>query len=259
MVPATTSLTGFSGETRWPLGKLRLLVTIGDVDHSTKAWMNFMIVRSLSPYNGIIERSGIREIRAVPSTTHGMLKFSVDGGIVTIRSTILIPAECATKKRGQAPERSKAIQAEVQKLVEAGIMREVHYHDWLSNPVMVKKHEGSWRMCVDFRLKQGIWVGAGLDTNKLSEGRVFTYALRFLFKALTMRPEYEAVNSGLLITAQIVGTQSAPSVDSKLDMGYDVLIKENPLMRMEVADVVGGRGPNMDDSDVEYLRMGPFR
>ncbi|GJW32566.1 hypothetical protein Tco_0052598 [Tanacetum coccineum] len=62
MVPATTSLTGFSGETIWPLGQLRLLVTIGDVDHSTRAWMNFMIVRSLSPYNGIIGRPGIREI-----------------------------------------------------------------------------------------------------------------------------------------------------------------------------------------------------
>ncbi|GJS62343.1 reverse transcriptase domain-containing protein [Tanacetum coccineum] len=34
-------------------GQLRLLVTIGDADHSTRAWMNFMIVRSLSPYNGI--------------------------------------------------------------------------------------------------------------------------------------------------------------------------------------------------------------
>nr|GEV47774.1 reverse transcriptase domain-containing protein [Tanacetum cinerariifolium] len=54
------------------------------------------------------------------------------------------------KKRGQAPEHAKAIQVEVQKLVEAGIMREVYYHDWLSNPVMVKKHDGSWRMCVDF-------------------------------------------------------------------------------------------------------------
>ncbi|GJR04589.1 reverse transcriptase domain-containing protein [Tanacetum coccineum] len=30
-------------------------------------------------------------------------------------------------------------------------MKEVHYHDWLSNPVMVKKHDGSWRMCVDFK------------------------------------------------------------------------------------------------------------
>ncbi|GJT28104.1 reverse transcriptase domain-containing protein [Tanacetum coccineum] len=196
-----------------------------------------MIVRSPSPYNGIIGRPGIREIQAVPSTSHGMLKFPVDGVVVTIRSTILMPNECATitetskdstkkiegsqenvkvaihhdfpdqavalggtlsiegwttlcgllkrnldifawqpsdmtgvprqtvehrlnirdgyppvqqKKRGQAPERAKAIQAEVQKLVKAGIMREVYYHDWLSNPVMVKKHDGSWRMCVDF-------------------------------------------------------------------------------------------------------------
>nr|GEY65873.1 hypothetical protein [Tanacetum cinerariifolium] len=51
MVPATTSLTGFSGETIWPLGQLRLLVTIGDATHSTKAWMNFMVVKSMSPYN----------------------------------------------------------------------------------------------------------------------------------------------------------------------------------------------------------------
>ncbi|GJT70383.1 reverse transcriptase domain-containing protein [Tanacetum coccineum] len=30
-------------------------------------------------------------------------------------------------------------------------MREVHYHDWLSNPVLVKKHDDIWRMCVDFK------------------------------------------------------------------------------------------------------------
>nr|GEV41859.1 hypothetical protein [Tanacetum cinerariifolium] len=96
MVPTTTSLTGFSEETIWPLGQLRLLVIIGDAEHSTKVWMNFMIVRSLSPYNGIIGRPGIREIQAVPSTSYRMLKFSVDGEIVTIRSTILIPTEYAT-------------------------------------------------------------------------------------------------------------------------------------------------------------------
>nr|GEU38297.1 reverse transcriptase domain-containing protein [Tanacetum cinerariifolium] len=236
MVPATTSLTGFSGETISPLGQLRLLVIIGDATHSTKSWMNFMIVKSLSPYNGIIGRPRLKAIQAVPSTVHGMLKFLVEGGIVTICSTILIPTKCASvitssvvpseertcpanfkvalhpdfpdqevaiggtlsdkgctelcsilkknldifawkpsnmtgvprsvvehrlniregyspvrqKKMGKAPERAKAIQAEVQKLVEAGIMREVYYHDWLSNPVMVKKHDGSWRMRVIF-------------------------------------------------------------------------------------------------------------
>nr|GFB75563.1 reverse transcriptase domain-containing protein [Tanacetum cinerariifolium] len=88
MVPATTSLTGFSGETTWPLGQLKLLVTIGDATHSTKAWMNFMIVKSLSPYNGIIGRPGLKVIQEVPSTVHGMLKFPTEEGIVTIRSSL---------------------------------------------------------------------------------------------------------------------------------------------------------------------------
>ncbi|GKA51553.1 reverse transcriptase domain-containing protein [Tanacetum coccineum] len=55
------------------------------------------------------------------------------------------------KKRGQSANRNQAIQEEVGKLVEAGIMKEVQYHDWLSNPIMVKKHDDSWRMCVDFK------------------------------------------------------------------------------------------------------------
>ncbi|GKE12766.1 reverse transcriptase domain-containing protein, partial [Tanacetum coccineum] len=55
------------------------------------------------------------------------------------------------KRRGQVADRNQAIQEEVGKLVEAGIMKEIHYHDWLSNPVMVKKHDDSWRMCVDFK------------------------------------------------------------------------------------------------------------
>ncbi|GKE89321.1 hypothetical protein Tco_1566796, partial [Tanacetum coccineum] len=45
------------------------------------------------------------------------------------------------KKKGQAANRNQAIQEKVGKLVETKIMREVHYHDWLSNPVMAKKHD----------------------------------------------------------------------------------------------------------------------
>ncbi|GJX97384.1 hypothetical protein Tco_0353182 [Tanacetum coccineum] len=55
------------------------------------------------------------------------------------------------KKRSQAAERNNAIQYEVGKLVEAGIMKEVHYYNWLSNLVMVKKHDNSWRMYIDFK------------------------------------------------------------------------------------------------------------
>ncbi|GJV25299.1 reverse transcriptase domain-containing protein [Tanacetum coccineum] len=210
----------------------------GDEEYSTSTWMNFMVVRSPSLYNRIIGRPGVRKIRAIPSTAHGMLKFPVAGGIVTLRSSKIIPLECTMvsgpvvpqpvinqvaeekiqvaihpeypeqtvaigstlieegrkelcgllrrnldifawkpadmtgvprhiaehrlniregclrvrqKKRGQAPERNKAICEEVEKLVDVNIMKEVHCHSWLSNSVMVKKHDGSWRMCVDFK------------------------------------------------------------------------------------------------------------
>nr|GEX52673.1 reverse transcriptase domain-containing protein [Tanacetum cinerariifolium] len=192
MVPAATPLVGFCGEIIWPLGKLSLLVKIGDEEHSTFAWMNFIVVSSPSRYNKIIGRPGVRRIQAVPSTAHEMLKFPVTGGTVTLRSSRIIPLKCTMvsgpraqqpvidqateekiqpadmtgvprhiaghrlniregclpvrqKKRGQAPEKNKAIYEEVEKLVDAGIMKKVHYHSWLSNPVMVKKHDGSWR------------------------------------------------------------------------------------------------------------------
>ncbi|GJX92315.1 hypothetical protein Tco_0345641 [Tanacetum coccineum] len=57
--------------------------------------MNFMVIRSPSQHNAIIGRPGIRKIRAVPSTAHGMLKFPVEGGTVTLKSSRVIPLECA--------------------------------------------------------------------------------------------------------------------------------------------------------------------
>ncbi|GJZ33333.1 reverse transcriptase domain-containing protein [Tanacetum coccineum] len=93
MVPATTQLVGFNGEIIWPPGQISLLVKIGNEEHSTSAWMNFMAVRSPSPYNKIIGRPRVR-IQAVPSTAHGMLKFPVTGGTVTLQSSMIILLEC---------------------------------------------------------------------------------------------------------------------------------------------------------------------
>nr|GEX19663.1 reverse transcriptase domain-containing protein [Tanacetum cinerariifolium] len=51
---------------------------------------------------------GIREIQSVPSTAHGMLKFPMKGGIVTIRSTILMPTECTTIEATPKDQAKKA-------------------------------------------------------------------------------------------------------------------------------------------------------
>ncbi|GKB85285.1 hypothetical protein Tco_0957557 [Tanacetum coccineum] len=113
--------------------------------------MNFVVVRSPSPYNGIIGRQGVRKLQAVSSTAHGMLKIPVEGGVITLKSSRLVPLECALVFGPEETPQAPKPMEEVRKLVEAVIMKEVHYHDWLSNPVMVKKHDDSWRMCVDFK------------------------------------------------------------------------------------------------------------
>ncbi|GJX31824.1 reverse transcriptase domain-containing protein [Tanacetum coccineum] len=91
LVPATTPLIGFSGEIIWPIGKIQLLVRIGDEDHSALAWMNFVVVRSPSPYNGIIGRPGVRKLQAVPSTAHRMSKLPIEEGVITLKSSRLVP------------------------------------------------------------------------------------------------------------------------------------------------------------------------
>jgi hypothetical protein len=54
------------------------------------------------------------------------------------------------KLRKMSKEKAKAVEAEVQRLQDAKVIREVMYPVWLANIVLVKKKNGKWRMCVDF-------------------------------------------------------------------------------------------------------------
>ncbi|GKB09771.1 hypothetical protein Tco_0843694, partial [Tanacetum coccineum] len=55
------------------------------------------------------------------------------------------------KQRVLALEKSRAVTKEVAKWVKAWIFRPVRYPTWISNTVLVKKDDGSWRMCMDFK------------------------------------------------------------------------------------------------------------
>ena len=55
----------------------------------------------------------------------------------------------AQKKRRMGQERATTIEAQVNKLLDTGFIREIQYSDWLSNVVIVKKANGKWRMCTD--------------------------------------------------------------------------------------------------------------
>ncbi|GKV14629.1 hypothetical protein SLEP1_g25472 [Rubroshorea leprosula] len=47
-------------------------------------------------------------------------------------------------------ERLQVIKEEIEKLLQVGFVRKVDYCEWLANPVLVKKANGKWRMCIDY-------------------------------------------------------------------------------------------------------------
>nr|GEV08708.1 hypothetical protein [Tanacetum cinerariifolium] len=55
------------------------------------------------------------------------------------------------KRRVFCPDKTRAITKEVDEWLRAGIVRPVKYPTWISNPVLVKKTDGSCRMCIDFK------------------------------------------------------------------------------------------------------------
>ena len=61
----------------------------------------------------------------------------------------------STKPRKQnlrkiSTEKAEAAKAEVQRLLDADVIRPVQYPEWLANVVMVRKKNGKRRMCVNF-------------------------------------------------------------------------------------------------------------
>jgi hypothetical protein len=47
-------------------------------------------------------------------------------------------------------ERRRAIGVELRKLLEDGFIKEVFHPTWLANPVLVKKKNWKWMVCVDY-------------------------------------------------------------------------------------------------------------
>ena len=75
----------------------------------------------------------------------------IDPAIITHRLNVSPSFKPVKKKRRNfSPERQKAINEEVGKLLQVGTIREVEYPEWLANDLLVKKANGKWRLCIDF-------------------------------------------------------------------------------------------------------------
>nr|GEV88528.1 hypothetical protein [Tanacetum cinerariifolium] len=240
-----TKLVGFFREQLLLMGKIELEVMFGSEGLCRRTMMKFTVVQASSPYNIILRRTGMRELRAISSTMHAMMKFPTPRGITMLVPRTAAICECrqlkekqilpeeqpkerttkrdenaveeevminptfldqkviietqfslacrrqlinllrdnqdvfawqpsdmagvprriiqhslnvntsitsvAQKRRILGLEKSKAVMKEVEEWIKAGTVRPLQYPTWISNPVLVKKADGTWRMCMDFK------------------------------------------------------------------------------------------------------------
>ena len=76
---------------------------------------------------------------------------SVDPNFITHKLNVdpLFPPK-KQKPRRSTKQHVEAVKEEVEKLKQAGAIKEVFFLEWLSNIVVVKEKNGKWRVCVDF-------------------------------------------------------------------------------------------------------------
>ena len=112
----------------FPLGAVTLSVTIGEYPQQITKDVTFLVIDCSSAYNAILGRPTLNSWKAVTSTYHLMIKFSIDYGVGELRGNNVAARECyiaMLKMDGH------------QQIMCIGEQR------------AVKKANGKWRMCVE--------------------------------------------------------------------------------------------------------------
>ncbi|KAF8095016.1 hypothetical protein N665_0346s0013 [Sinapis alba] len=164
---SSRALTGFNGSMTHLLGTIRLNVFARGISKLVK----FSVIDTKTQYNAILGTPWLHMMKAIRSTYHQCVKFPTrEGTVFTLKGnqrlarsmlisdfksqqvTFLVEAE-----KKLLPQKEETIQVGIDPDhpdrtvgIGAGSIAEVKYPDWLANPVVVKKMNGKWRVCIDF-------------------------------------------------------------------------------------------------------------
>ncbi|RVW68778.1 hypothetical protein CK203_060953 [Vitis vinifera] len=173
-------LSGFNGSSTTSLGDIVLPIQAGPVTLNVQ----FSVVQDLSTFNIILGRTWLHYMKVIPSTYHQMVSFLTKDGKINLYGSQLVARQCyqIAREAGTSQEdaslpkssmhvtnsnywvrRTKILRQripckqskfwkknEIDKLLEAGFIKEVDYPDWLANVVVVPKKEGKWRGMLSF-------------------------------------------------------------------------------------------------------------
>nr|GEU48472.1 reverse transcriptase domain-containing protein [Tanacetum cinerariifolium] len=134
MVSATTPLIGFGGEIIWPIGKIQLLVRIGDEEHFALAWMNFVVIRSPSPYNRIIGR---------PRASKAIRLRAEASNFMTVEKSIRDEVNASNRRSIILEKQRTTLDVKVADLKASTVSKERELTDLHAQLTFVKSHNDS--------------------------------------------------------------------------------------------------------------------
>ncbi|GJX76063.1 hypothetical protein Tco_0322874 [Tanacetum coccineum] len=102
-----TPLVWFSGEVSYPIETINLRMTMGEPGRLRTILIEFAVVKSHSPYNVILGRTGLRSLGVVASTIHSMIKFPTANGIATMTTKKETLQECRRMEEAKGKEGSR--------------------------------------------------------------------------------------------------------------------------------------------------------
>ena len=94
LIPTNAPLDGFRGTRVLPLGAIALSIMVGDYPQQIAKDVTFLVVDCSSTYNAILGRPTLNSWKAVTSTYHLMIKFSIDYGVGELRGNQVAAPEC---------------------------------------------------------------------------------------------------------------------------------------------------------------------
>nr|KYP31685.1 Pro-Pol polyprotein [Cajanus cajan] len=166
----------------------------------------------------------------------------------------------AQRKRKVGGKRREAVIVETQKLLNTGFIREVRYTTWLANVVLVKKHSGKWRMCIDYTdlnkaCPKASYPWPSIDSRVLQDAErryqmIEKLALALVTVARRLRPYFQSHQvvvktdypiKQILRKPELVGRMIAWSIElSEFSIQYE---SRGPLKAQCLADFVAELTP----------------
>ena len=92
--PVNSSLVGFGGMKVQLVGTITLPVVVGVYPQQITKEVNFLVMDCSSPYNAIIGRPTLNSWKAVTSTYHLSVMFTIDYEVGQVQGDQLIAREC---------------------------------------------------------------------------------------------------------------------------------------------------------------------